>query len=163
MAKRRKKTDLTVQEVKRAADGTLADIAFTSKRIAALEAEAEQSVQVIMSNYAEMIEPLRVQLSRDIAWLKDTMKSNKADLFDGMDVVNLPHGSLIRELADKVSLSKDSLSLCEKNGFLDAIKIAKSLDRSVVEKWPDAKLLLINGQRKPKEEFSYELKKEPAV
>ncbi len=158
-AKRLKITDLTVQEVKRAADVTLADIAFTSKRIAALEAEAEQSVQVIMSNYAEMIEPLRAQLSGDIAWLKDTMKSNKAVLFDGTDIVHLPHGSLIRELADKVSIPRDALAKCEVLSFDEVIKITKSIDRDAVEKWPDERLLLIGAERKPKEEFSYDLAK----
>lgn len=163
MTKRRKNTELGVEEVKRASDVALADIAYSSRRIAALEAEAEQSMQVIRDNYAAMIEPIQAQLAGNIAWLKDTMKSNKAVLFDGTDVVNLPHGSLIRELADKVKIPRDALAKCEELGFNEVVKIAKSLDRDAVEKWPDARLLLIGAERKPKEEFSYDLRKEPTA
>ena len=38
----------------------------------------------------------------------------------------------------------------------------KSLDREAIEKWPDERLFLIGAERKTREEFSYDLKKEPA-
>lgn len=159
MTKRRlKNTDLTLAELKRASDVCLADIAECTRRIASLEAEAERSVKVIMGNYAAMIEPLREQLAKNAAWLRDTMKSNKTVLFDGTDVVRLANGALIRNVADKVSIPRDALAKCEELGFVEAIKIAKSLDRDAVEKWPDERLFLIGAERKQKEEFSYDLK-----
>jgi len=51
---------------------------------------------------------------------------------------------------------------CEEQGFGEVVKIAKSLDREAIEKWPDERLFLIGAERKPKEEYSYDLKKEPA-
>ena len=46
--------------------------------------------------------------------------------------------------------------------FGEVVKIVKSLDREAIEKWPDERLFLIGAERKPKEEFNYDLKKEPA-
>ena len=149
-----------VAEIRRASDGSLADIVDCSRRIAALEGEAEQSMQVIRDNYAALIAPLRAQMDRNIAWLKDAMKSNKKILFDATDVINLPHGSLIHAIVDKVHIPKAALAACEALGFAEAIKIAKSLNREAVEKWPDEKLILIGAERRSKEEFSYDLKKE---
>ena len=160
MAKRLKNSDLTTAEIKRASDVALADIALCIRRIEALEAEAERSMQAVMANYAAMIEPLRAQLDVNVAWLKDTMKSNKAVLFDGTDLVDLPHGTLIRNVADKVTIPKGALARCEELGFADAIRIAKRLDREAVEKWPDERLFLIGAERKQREEFSYDLKPE---
>jgi phage host-nuclease inhibitor protein Gam len=160
MAKRLKHTDLTVAEIQRASDVALADIAECARRIAVLEAEAEQSIKVVRGNYAAMIEPLQAQIEQNAAWLKDTMKGNKAVIFDGTDVVNLAHGSLIRSLADKVTIPRDALAKCEEQGLDEAIKTVKTLIREVVEKWPDERLALIGAVKKPKEEFSYTLKEE---
>jgi len=160
MAKRLKNSDLTTAEIKRASDVALADIAEFSRRIEALEAEAERSMQAVMANYAAMIEPLYAQLEANRVWLKDTMKSNKAVLFDGTDLVDLPHGTLSRNVADKVTIPKGALARCEELGFADAIRIAKRLDREAVEKWPDERLFLIGAERKQREEFSYDLKPE---
>ncbi len=94
------------------------------------------------------------------------MKFEKKVLFADTDVVNLAHGSLIRALVDKVKIPKDRekvIAFCEELGFPEVVKIVKSLDREAVEKWPDERLLLIGAERKQKEEFSYDLKKEKAL
>lgn len=158
MAKRLKNTDLTLEEIKRASDVSLADIGNCLAHIRALEAEAEGKIKFIQAGYEELIAPVRERLQKNVAWLKDTMKSNKNLLFDGTDVVRLPSGSLIRSVADKVSIPRDALEKCEAQGFSDVIKIVKCLDRDAIEKWPDPKLILIGATRKTKEEFSYDLK-----
>jgi hypothetical protein len=86
------------------------------------------------------------------------MKKNKGVLFDDTDVVNLAHGSLIREKGDHVTIPKTALAACKENKFTDVIKVVESLDRDEIEKWTDAKLTLIGAERKPKEEFNYSLK-----
>ena len=158
MTKPRKESELNLIEIKRASDVALSDIADCCKQIDALKAEAEAEVQDIQANYATMLAPLQSQLARNVAWLKDTMKSNKSVLFDGTDVVRLIHGSLIHSVADKVSIPRDALARCEELGFAEVVKIAKSIDREAVEKWPDERLILIGAERKSKEEFSYDLK-----
>ena len=160
MTQQRKKSgiDLDLVELKRASDTALADIADCCKRIDVLQAEAEASVQIIRDNYGAMLAPLQSQLERNVAWLKSTMKSNKAVLFADWDVVRLANGSLIHHVADKVTIPRDALAKCEEQGFAEVIKIAKSLDREAVEKWSDERLFLIGAERKSKEEFSYDLK-----
>ena len=147
MTKQLKNPDLTLAEITRASDVSLADIAFCCKRIDALKVEAEASVSILQANYREMLAPLQAQLARNVSWLKDTMKHNKAVLFDGTDVVRLPNGSLIHSVADKVSIPRDALARCEELGFAEVVKIAKSLDRDAVEKWPDERLILIGAER----------------
>jgi hypothetical protein len=117
-------------------------------------------MEVITARYNGLLEPLRGEKADLEKALIKLMKKNKGVLFDGTDVVNLLHGSLIRETGDKVSIPKTALAACKENKFNDVIKIAESLDRPAIEKWPDAKLVLIGATRKPAEEFKYTIKKE---
>ena len=150
-----------VAEIKQSANFCLAEIAAQSAGIEALEAEAKAALQVLEAEYSARMVPLKEKLKLVVSLLMDTMKSNKATLFDGTDIVRLANGSLIYNKFDKVRIPRDHdavIALCEELGFDDVVKIAKSLDRDAVEKWPDERLVLIGAERKPKEEFSYDLK-----
>lgn len=74
-------------------------------------------------------------------------KSRKAEIFAYKDVFETNYGRLVRELAEKVSIPRDAVAKCEELGFIEAIKITKSLDRAAVEKWKDEKLFLIGAKR----------------
>lgn len=141
------------------ANEALATIKSLTDSISALESEANVEMAAITARYQARLESLRhkqTEVGKDLITL---MKKNKAVLFDGTDVVNLPPGSLIHSKVDKVTIPKTALAECEAQHFDDVIKIVKSLDRDAIEKWPDAKLVLIGAERKAKEEFSYDLKK----
>lgn len=116
----------------------------------------------IVACYTPAFESTRATLVADIETdekaLQSLMKKNKAVLFDGTDVVNLPPGSLIHSKVDKVTIPKTALAACKGNHFNDVIKVVESLDRDAIEKWPDAKLVLIGAERKVKEEFSYNIR-----
>ena len=142
------------------ADGILGDILQTTQEIARLQAAYDDAVNALTESFDGKAIFLRESLKDDDARLKVLMKHSKVELFTDTDVVNLAHGSLIRALVDKVKIPKTALATCEALGFADVVKIAKSLDREAVEKWSDEKLILIGAERKPKEEFSYDLKKE---
>jgi Bacteriophage Mu Gam like protein len=86
------------------------------------------------------------------------MKKERSYLFIGGDILYLENGSLIFNTKEKVSIPKNAVELCKEQKFFEVIKIAESVDRDAVEKWPDAKLLLIGAIRKTKETFGYELK-----
>ena len=159
MTKRHNKTWIMENEVTKIAEQLLASIALI-----------EQVMETNTANYKAMVAPLTAQYQKEIDVLKNNlaadekelitlMKKNKAILFDGTDVVNLQPGSLIREKGDKVSIPKTALEACKSNGFKDVIKVVESLDRPAIEKWPDAKLVLIGAERKPSEEFKYNIKK----
>ncbi|MGD0278091.1 MAG: host-nuclease inhibitor Gam family protein [Smithella sp.] len=121
----------------------------------------EYNVQIakLSAPYEQTIEKLRADLATDEKALLSLMKKNKGTLFSFEDVVNLPNGSLIHNVGDHVTIPKTALADCQAQGFRDAIKVVESLDRDAIEKWPDAKLVLIGAQRKKKEEFKYSLKK----
>lgn len=126
--------------------------------ITALETEASAEMAAVTERYNGLLTPLRDEQTARAKELIALMKKNRAVLFDGTDVVNLPPGSLIRNKADHVTIPKTALAECKAQHFDDVIKIVESLDREAIEKWPDAKLVLIGATRKPKEEFSYNLK-----
>jgi hypothetical protein len=161
MTKQRNKTEIPdLAEIKRLADLRLAEIAHSNARIEVLEAEARAAIQAVEREYYDKMAPIKEMLKLSVFWLTTSMKSDKAVLFDGTDVVRLTNGSLIHSVADKVSIPRDALARCEELGFAEVVKIAKSLDREAVEKWPDERLILIGAERKQKEEFSYDLKVE---
>ena len=157
---KRQRNILPDNEVRLQADHLLNEIACHKETLNKLFIAAQEEIQRISAQYSGQAVPYKILLASAEKGLQQVMKYEKKTLFDGTDVVNLTHGSLIHSVADKVSIPRDALARCEEQGFDEVIKIAKSLDREAVEKWPDAKLLLIGAERKPKEEFSYDLKKE---
>jgi hypothetical protein len=86
------------------------------------------------------------------------MKQHREELFpEGVDQVSLKHGVLLLGHGFKVSIPRDAIARCEEEGYLDCIKIQKSIDRAVIEKWPDAKFTVIGAVRKPSTSFEYEV------
>ncbi|ESP62829.1 putative cytosolic protein [Smithella sp. ME-1] len=159
MTKQRKeKTWIQESDIKHKAELLLKSIMHTSKIIEQVATNYNATVDPITEKYLTEMGGLKNDLAADEKELISLMKKNKAILFDGTDVVNLTPGSLIREKGDKVKLPKGALAECERLKFDDVIKIVKSLDRPAIEKWPDAKLVLIGAERKPSEEFKYNLK-----
>lgn len=147
-------------ETEKFADMTLAQIRERKQKIEALEAEAEQVLKSTTEMYQQTLAPLRNELDALEKLLIKTMKKDKRILFAGRDIVQLENGNLLYSKEPKVTIPRDALAKCEENKFNEAIKIAKSLDRAVVESWPDERLFLIGAQRKPAETFNYELRKE---
>ena len=144
------------------ADAILLEIAQHKSVLERFTAEADAALKRVAEHYNEQMQPYKELLLICESAISKLMKQEKATFFDGTDVVNLPHGSLIHSKVDKISIPKTALAECEAQHFDDVIKIVKSLDRDAIEKWPDAKLVLIGAERKTKEEYSYNLKKEPA-
>jgi len=140
------------------ADELLEDIGNLLGTIAHFEALANEAMKMVTERYEEQLAPLKEDLKAQEKALIALMKKERKTFFDGTDVFRLEHGTLIREAGDRVSIPRDALAKCEELKFDDVIKIVKSLDREAVEKWPDEKLFLIGAERKPKEEFKYDLK-----
>lgn len=152
--------EIGTRELHAQADALLRSIAYFESTIAEIEAEYRCQVVDIHAAYVARIAPSKTLRAENEEDLLRLMKSSQNPLFTDADVVNLPHGSLIHAIIDKVRIPKTALAACEELGFHEVVKIAKSLDREAVEKWPDEKLILIGAERKEKEEFSYDLKKD---
>jgi phage host-nuclease inhibitor protein Gam len=147
-----------IQKIKADADDLLNYLRDVTEGIADLEARANAEMAEVTARYGAWLNPLRDELAARGKELIALMKKNKGVLFDGTDVVDLVNGSLIREKGEKVTIPKTALAACKENKFTDVIKVVESLDRAAIEKWPDAKLLLIGAARKAVEELKYNIK-----
>ncbi|HSW39220.1 MAG TPA: host-nuclease inhibitor Gam family protein [Acidobacteriota bacterium] len=153
-----KKPDTDRAAVLDIADCLLADIGAIQSSYAAVMAAFSAEVSRLTAQYEAQLQPMRAEAQAGEKALTSLMKKHRADFFTAADVVNLAHGSLVRNCDDKVTIPRDALAQCQAQGFDDVVKIAYSLDREAVEKWPDAQLLLIGAERKPVEKFSYHIK-----
>jgi len=145
------------QAVREDADQLLKDIGQVVVRLKKVEANAEGEIEVVRAHYAKSIDPLRERLKELDKELIALMKSRCVPLFDGQDTLKLLHGILLYNKEDKVSIPRDALEKIKGQGWKEAILIAESVDRAVVEKWPDERLVVIGAKRKEKKSYSYEL------
>ncbi|RJP59025.1 MAG: hypothetical protein C4549_02760 [Deltaproteobacteria bacterium] len=140
------------------ADIMLKNIKFTVGRIDSLEKEAEAELAAIRKKYEPELGLLKEQIAvfdKEIVFL---MKQNAGRLFDGRDKISLTNGILLYAKEMKVSLARDTLAKIEEQGWEEAIKIAKSIDRAVVEQWTDERLFMVGGKKKLVEKFGYDIK-----
>jgi len=165
MAKRLKETSASLPDLHGQADDLLENIKAVQGIIDDLTTEYNDAVARLKADCEARLKAFKEDLARDEKALVGLMKAGKKALFAEADVVYLPNGMLLYAKKDKVSIPRDHdavIAICEEQGFGEVVKIAKSLDREAIEKWPDERLFLIGAERKPKEEYSYDLKKEPA-
>lgn len=154
---------LTENEIARAeAQEMLAGIAEIKGKIGELAAEYAKKVRQIKENSAAQIMPWEQLLGEREDALNRFMKAGREALFAESDIVYLPAGQLLYAVVRRIAFpkSRDALiALLEKLRFTDAVKIKKSCDADVIEKWPDEKLALAGLKRKPPEDtFNYSLK-----
>lgn len=162
MAKRLKESNASLQDLHGQADDLLENIKAFQGIIDDMTTEYNDAVARLKADYEAKLKPFKEDLATDEKTLVGLMKAGKKALFDRTDVVYLPHGMLLYTKKDKVSIPRDHdavIAICEEQGFGEVVKIVKFLDREAIEKWPDERLFLIGAERKPKEEFNYDLKK----
>ena len=128
--------------------------------------EKERALDTAMNAVREAhfagIEPLLSEQKACEKELQAIMKARKGAIFDGRERVELDHGMLVHGREDRVRIPKNALALAEEQGLEEAVKVAKSIDREAVERWPDERLILIGAERKPKDVYSYEITKRSA-
>lgn len=142
-------------------DDLLAEIWRAESQIRYLVERTEEEVKLIRERYHAQISQFQEHLSALKKELIGLMKSNQAAIFDGRDKVSLEHGWLIYRKEWHVSIPKDKervIEIIEAYGWTEAIRIAKSVDRGVVEAWPEERLVVINARRRIVEKYAYETK-----
>jgi hypothetical protein len=157
MTKQQDKKDQGI--IKKQAADMLNTIARTLGTIEQATINYNAIVEPVTATYNQFMTDMQKNLADEEKKIISLMKKNKGVLFAEADVVNLIPGSLIRNEDEKVTIPKTALQACKDNGFKEVIKIVESLDRPAIEKWPDAKLVLIGAERKQVEEFSFDLRK----
>jgi hypothetical protein len=140
------------------ADDLLAKIAETKGLFKFETGEMGKEVEAIKEKYGSQFDYLQRILKSQETDLIVLMKDNKVRIFDDRDQVDLEHGILLYGKEDKVSIPRDALAKIKAQGWKEAIKVAESVDRAVVETWPIERLVLIGAEKKPVEVFDYEIR-----
>ena len=146
------------ENVREIIDERLKELGEITKEFETYQSVAEYEIERIRSQYSEKLAEYKAQIGELDKDIKSLAKKNKAEVFDGKDQVTLDHGILLWGKEKKVSIPRDALEKIETQGWNEAIKIAKSVDRAVVEKWPVERLTVIGAAPKIVEKFSYEIK-----
>ena len=141
------------------AEALIADIRESKARAASLDAEFQAKLAALQAEYAG-IGVLEGQIKELSAELLKLMKAEKAELFQGREAVKVRGGLLLWTKGEKVSIPRDALLKIKEAGWMEAVKVVESVDRPVVEGWPDERLAVIGTKRKTVDNFSYELTKE---
>lgn len=145
--------------VKQQANDILKQIGEAQHDLEECQAKYDAQVKALQESWAERLAPTRDLIDRLDKNIKVLMKENRDFLFpEGTDQVTLQHGTLLHGHGEHVAIPRNAVKACEDAGYNDAVKIAKSIDRAVVEKWPNEKLFVIGAERKPIEKFEYEIK-----
>lgn len=142
------------------ADALLAGIRGRDKELSALHASAQAEAEKATARYKRRIEQAetkRAEMDRD---LKRLMKAETAAVFDGRDKVNLKNGVLLHTQDFKVTIPRDALEKIKEQGWAEAVRVAESVDRPVVEAWPDERLVIIGARRRLADKYGYSLSEE---
>jgi phage host-nuclease inhibitor protein Gam len=154
MAKWLKETNASLADLHGQADDLLESIKAVQGIIDDMTTEYNDAVARLKADCEARLKPFKEDLARDEKALVGLMKAGKRRFSTGRMSFYLPHGMLIYSKKDKVSIPRDHdavIAICEEHGFGEVVKIAKSLDREAIEKWPDERLFLIGAERKPKD------------
>ena len=146
------------ETAKTRANSELDRIAELADTIDVLEASAEAELGAIREQYAARLAPLTEELAARDKDLVRLMKEHRAELFAGDDKVVLDAGILLYGKDWKVTIPRGALGKAEAAGYHEAIKVAKNLDRALVETWPEERLFMIGARRRLLERYTYELK-----
>lgn len=140
-----------------AANTLLKVIGEIGAKLASVEEKAQRDLEAVRLRYEEEIKYWKGLLLNNENDLIALMKRNVSEIFDGKDQVNLERGILLHGKETKVQIPRDALEKIEKAGWDEAVKVEKSVNREIVEKWPEERLVVIGAKKKKKETFNYEL------
>lgn len=154
-----KKTGVRDQEseVDMAGDGLLENLADAMNRLARVEADIEAEMEEVRAKYAAALRFYQRLIQESEHSLMQFMKQNRDELFADKDKVELLHGLLLYARGPHVSIPRNALGKIEEMGWIEAVRVAKSVARDVVQQWPDERLEVIGAKRTIKETYSYEL------
>ncbi len=147
-----------IADPKDLANVSMMSITLLKEQEEKLSKEFEREVSRVAELFAPRLNELQEAIKKHEKSLKTVMKECRQSIFAVGDRLDLPAGSLLHLVGEKLKISRTTLELLEEHGFVEGIKIAKSVDRGALETWPKEKLVQVAAEMKPTEEFTYELK-----
>ena len=148
-----------VRELFGQADALLLELGRTSADLAAANRYLEQEVAALRERWQAKITPLEETKNRLEHEVRVLAKINRDRFFSGdSDRLELPHGALLYEVQRRVKRARGVLERLEAEGFMEAVKVAKSVDWDALETWPEEWLIFVGTERIKKEVYAYEVK-----
>jgi hypothetical protein len=141
------------------AEDLLFEIRTLRAEISILEGNAEREISRVRGRYREELDPRGEKLRIIEAELLGLMKREKGEIFAITDKIELTHGFLFYALGWKIKIPRGALARIEAEGWDEAIRTVKSIDRAVVEAWSEDRLAKIGAEKKRTENFSFEVRR----
>lgn len=142
------------------AEELLKNIREKTSVLRAREAEAEARIAAIRDQCGPGIQALQEEVKGADRELKALMRREAQWIFALEDQVSLENGILLTGEERKVRIPRGALEAIKAQGWMEAVKVAESVDRGVVETWPEERLVVIGAERKTITTYSYEVPEE---
>ena len=139
-------------------DEYLSKIREEKEELSKLEEAFNRELEALQNKYYPHIERHKALLKSYEADLEKLAKSFAHELFVDSDLIELRNGRLIREEKEAVKRARGVLERLEKLGWNEAIIATKKVNWSVLETWPEEKLIACGTERVKKTKIVYELK-----
>lgn len=161
MSTRMKPTPYIV-ETRAQAEGTLAEMAALDRKLAAIEAEMQEAMDLARARAAQAATPLqarRKELGNGVAvWAK----MHKAELFAASRSLDLGFGTLGFRASVKVvqmdGINADmTVDRCKQYGFSDGLRVKEEPNKETMLAWPDERLALVGVRRQKSDTFFIEI------
>ena len=150
------------KELRKELDRLFASLVQFDEQIAEINDKYERDTNSITLHYSELLAPIEDDHKAHSKALQALIKKRSTELFDhpdsAEDKVYTALGVALRQIGEKLKASKQTLALCESQGFDDAIKIAKTLDRAKLAEWPADKLAMVEAEMKGFVDYGFEVK-----
>jgi len=142
------------------ADEVLKKIAELKRNIIAFESEAQDKIDKIKDGLTPKLHPLIKEIERYDLSLSAFANAQKDELFKDRKTVELTFGFLGFRQSTKISITNQTLKLLKQFKCFDAIIIKESVNKEVLQTYPDARLAEIKAKKIVEDNFWYELKNE---
>lgn len=147
-------------QVVSALDDLLAEASRLTVELRDMEAELERRLAEVRAEYGRSIDWWKTELGRIDKAIKKLAKQNDGVLFPAEEAeswVRLRNGTLIRTIEERVKRARGVLERLEALGKVEAIKVAKSVDWSKLEAWPDEDLAVVGTERVVRVRYGYDV------
>lgn len=146
-------------DVKQTANALMLELIGRKAQLSMMQGVLEDAIVKITRFYAGDIRKAQEEVGSLEGELIALARENKETLFKDTDRVDLQNGALLYSVEKRVKRARGVLEKLQALGYLQAIKVAKSVNWDEVNKWNDEKLAQIGTLRVEKENFAYELAK----
>ena len=154
------------KELRKEMDRLFASLKLFDEKISEINDEYEQDTKSITEHFSALLTPIEDEHKAHGKALKALIKAHADELFRPPDAgsygivedrVYTALGVALRQIGEKLKVTRETMELCEEKGFSEAIKIAKTLDRAKLEDWPADKLAMVAAEKKAFVAYGFEL------